>query len=572
MMGVPPRITPQNRSHFLALARDAEQLLDTRRDPIDWIAANLQIRTKTRQVVPLRPNWIQRDFVAHRTRRDVVLKSRQVGITTMVSALFFADTVLCPNTTSAMLAHDAESTEQIFGIVQLFWERLPPEERALIGKPKYNNRRELYWPRLNSRFLVGTAGATTFGRGQMLNNLHCSEFAIWPHPEEALLAATEAVPPDGRIVIESTASGLGNPFHDRWVEAVEQRGQFAPLFYVWHEDPTYWAAPTPEEAALWHEQLAALGVPARVGAPPAPGAAETNLPAPASAHTPLTEQEIDLVRRHGVTLGQLKWARLKRADLRERFDQEYPSDWMSAFLASGRCIFDTAELVKIARRIAAQPGPVVLPSLPGPAGQPLPLAPATLLIWEAPRAGEHYVIGADVGEGLPDGDASVAVVLNRRTGVQAGELHGRVPPDRFGHLLAALGRYFHQAEIGVERDGHGHSTLNTLRNQCLYANLYHHVAYDSGFGKPRTVQLGWPTNSATRPILVDDLTEAINMGSLHVNSALLISECLTFILTGTGRAEAQPGKHDDRVMAAGIAWQIRKRPRPRMTTERPRGM
>ncbi len=137
---------------------------------------------------------MQSDYYARRTSRDLILKPRQLGFTSLICGLFFADTVLQPNTVSAMVAHDKESAARIFGIVRLFWERLSPEERALIGNPRYDSKEELFWPKLNSRFYVGTAGSFTFGRGQTINNLHCSEFAFWPRPEEALIALIEAVP------------------------------------------------------------------------------------------------------------------------------------------------------------------------------------------------------------------------------------------------------------------------------------------------------------------------------------------------------------------------------------------
>jgi hypothetical protein len=47
---------------------------------------------------------------------------------------------------------------------------------------------------------------------------------------------------------------------------------------------------------------------------------------------------------------------------------------------------------------------------------------------------------------------------------------------------------------------------------------------------------------------------------------------MTFISTDTGAQQAQEGKYDDRVMALGIAWQVRKRPGARAITERPPGM
>jgi hypothetical protein len=84
--------------------------------------------------------------------------------------------------------------------------------------------------------------------------------------------------------------------------------------------------------------------------------------------------------------------------------------------------------------------------------------------------------------------------------------------------------------------------------------------------------LGWPTDQATKPILVDDLAAAIAGGHIGLNSSGLIDECLTFVTTETGSQEAQPGKRDDRVMAAGIAWQARKRGGIRPTAPRPEGL
>jgi hypothetical protein len=83
--------------------------------------------------------------------------------------------------------------------------------------------------------------------------------------------------------------------------------------------------------------------------------------------------------------------------------------------------------------------------------------------------------------------------------------------------------------------------------------------------------LGWPTDQATKPILVDDLAAAIAGGHLIVHSSGLVDEGFTFVTTDSGSQEAQEGKHDDRVIAAGIAWQARKRGVSRGTSERPAG-
>jgi hypothetical protein len=169
------------------------------------------------------------------------------------------------------------------------------------------------------------------------------------------------------------------------------------------------------------------------------------------------------------------------------------------------------------------------------------------------------VIGADVGEGLAQGDPSAACVLDQETGEQVAELHGRIPPGRFARLLAALGRLYQEARLAVERNNHGYTTLEVLHTTLHYTPLYRHRSHDrSGSGEK---VLGWPTNAQTKPVMIDNLEEAIAEAYLMIRSEGLVDECLTFITTDAGTREAQPGKHDDRVIAAAIAWQVRKRPR-----------
>jgi hypothetical protein len=514
-----------------ALEFRLETLLEMRRNPRPWIETNLWIRTKDRRVIPFLFNAAQIDYWDHRTLRDIILKPRQLGFTTLICGLFFADTQLRPNTVSVIVAHDTDSSEKTFRIVQLFWERLPEEERLRAGEPRFSNRREFFWPNINSQFYVGTAGALTFGRGQTINNLHCSEFAFWPKPQEALIALTEAVPADGRIVIESTANGMGNYFHDLWTEAKGGGNNFATHLYVWWEDPANRIVGLPLDD--------------------------------------LTNEERRFKQAWNLDDDQIRWRRAKQRQLRDRFRQEYPEDDVTCFLASGRCCFDASALLAAQARIAAETAPEMLATLNDARGQGIGVAPARLSAWKRPEKGRLYVVGADVGEGLAGGDASCACVLDRETGEQVAELHGRIPPDRFGHLLDALGLFYNLATLAVERNNHGHSTLNTLRNVCRYPRLYYHVRYDqTGRGKP---MLGWPTDHATKPILVDDLAAAIAGGHLLIHSPDLIDECLTFVTTDSGSQEAQEGKFDDRVMAAGIAWQARKRGMSRGSTQRPAG-
>jgi len=515
-------IPPENNDGYLRLRDRAQEVISLRDDPGPWIEANLWVRSKDQRMVPFRLWPAQAHWYEHRSRWDVILKARQLGFTSLICALYFADTVLRPHCTSVMVAHDLDSAERIFQIVRLFWERLPEGERQRVGEPRYLNRRELHWPSIDGRFWVLTAGSATSGRGHTIRNLHCSEVAYWNNSAKVLAGLTEAVTPNGRVVLESTANGVGSYFHDLWLQAKQGENPYRPHFYEWWWDRGY-----------------------RMVGPPL---------------GELTEEERQLKQAHGLDEDQLRWRREKRRHLRERFPQEYPENDGHCFLASGRCCFDISALLQARARIAGEPKPETLSHLTGKDGSSLALSPVHLLIWRPPEQGRGYVIGADVGEGLAHGDPSAACVLDRATGEQVGELHGRIAPGRFARLLAALGRLYRGAEIAVESNNHGFAALDALHNTLQYSPLFRYRRYDQSGQSGET--LGWPTNARTKPLMLDELAEAVAEGHLLIHSEGLIDECLTFIATDSGSREAQSGRHDDRVMAAAIAWQARKQQKP----------
>ena len=89
------------------------------------IESLLRVRSKGRGLIQLRPNRAQREYSRNHAKRSIVLKARQLGITTYVAARFFIQTITQPGTITVQVAHDQESAEEIFKIVHRFWENLP---------------------------------------------------------------------------------------------------------------------------------------------------------------------------------------------------------------------------------------------------------------------------------------------------------------------------------------------------------------------------------------------------------------------------------------------------------------
>ena len=144
------------------------------------IADHLKVRNKNGELVPLEANEVQREYLRNSSRRNIVLKARQLGMTTYVAARFFMHTITRPGTLSVQVAHDQDSAEEIFRIVHRFLENLPERLRAGALCTSRANVRQLVFPRIDSEYRVETAADPNAGRGMTIQNLHCSEVARWP--------------------------------------------------------------------------------------------------------------------------------------------------------------------------------------------------------------------------------------------------------------------------------------------------------------------------------------------------------------------------------------------------------
>ena len=198
--------------------------------------ALLKVRTRAGAFAPLRPNRAQREFERRRGRANIVLKARQMGISTWVAGRFFLKTMTQPGTLSVQVAHTQEAAEEIFRVVRRFHEQLPEELREGALRTSRANARSLVFPELDSEYRVETAGDPNAGRGLTVQNLHCSEVARWPGDARATLAGLLATMPadGGEVVLESTAQGAHGCFYEEWMHA-EANGWVRHFFPWWWE-------------------------------------------------------------------------------------------------------------------------------------------------------------------------------------------------------------------------------------------------------------------------------------------------------------------------------------------------
>jgi len=521
-------------------------------DPAVWCERHCVIAPKGGgRLVPLRANTAQQrlDALAAQLRqagrpvRLIVLKARQLGVTTWGLSRMYHRITTRPNHLAALAAHKDKSTAQLFDRVKLFYrydpQRLPTD---------YSNRKELIYSAPHHSSLWVSTASPELGRSGMLIDFHGSEVAYWPNAAETLTAVLECVPkpldnPDTMVILESTANGQGGEFYDRWCRA------------------------TPAERSPW-VTLPRGGDPDGFLAVFLPWHACPEYRLPVHGEFVRTDAEQRLAERYGLTDEQLAWRRYviehEMAGDEDRFRQEYPSCDSEAFLTSGRPVFPPTR-IQVMLAHARPPAMIGLMggSPEAPEFRPVDRRRGEGLIceiWQPPRGLLRYAIGADTAEGLDptdsnDTDRNSAHVACVESHLVAAKLSGRADPDLFGEQLNLLGRWYHNALLGVEvNNSSGGSTRSTLK-RLRYPNLFYRERIDRTTDEMTEI-LGWLTDKATRETMITDLIRAIREGSLHVLSAETIRQMQSFVRDAKGRPAAAPGEHDDDVMSLAITWQM----------------
>lgn len=437
--------------------------------------------------------------------RFLLLKYRRGGFTTLEQGISYQLVAETPYANVATIAHTSASTSRIFRIVQLYHQNDPQAPQRVDDA---STRLEL---RNGSLFFIGTAGGRGTVRGDTLLRVHGSEISKWcegPNQRslvDDLMAAIRGAASNGEIVLETTPNGREWFCHE-YEDAKKGGNDFTPIFLAWFDDPANVA---------------------RIGTYD-----------PEEIESTLLAEETELIEKHNLRVDQIAWRRQTKKEYKKLFPQEYPEDDVSCFLTSGVCFFDTEIILALIKMI---PEPLHFREARG----------GRFHIWEEPILGEAYVLGADTSEGLPGGDLNGFGILHRDSGRQVAAAHGRFSIREQATIIAEWSQRYNHAVIGVERENHGHAVLAKLSELGINRTL------DEGgqlfaFAKGRS---GWSTNPTTRPVMLDQLGEAIEEGYMQVRDETLLSECLAFRQQPNGKYEGDP--HDDAVMKWAVAWQMR---------------
>jgi len=476
--------------------------------------------------------------------RFICLKSRQLGISTLIEAFIFALVTRYPNRFALVAAHSMESAQMVFSMARRFHRHLP--SRGRMNLARNSTRRIEYAPPHYSHIQIDTAANRNLGRGGTIHYVHAGEVAFWDKPEEPILAINQAVPRhwDTLVFWESTANGVRNMFHRTWVAAQRGDSEMQPIFLTWKGFPEY------------------------------------SLPTVATERLDLTAGERQYVEDNQLTSNQAKWAvhvmKNQCHDSWDKFHQEYPVAAHLAFVFTGMPWFNQAALQEFLDHAAIAEGPkkgrleLVDRNSRSAVFEEHDQGP--LKIWKCPEPSMSYSLGMDVGEGV-GADYTVIQALCNETGeLVATYRSNRVRADLAGVDAYLLGSYYNFGLLGIERNGPGLATLAVCERGLAefpgltgYPNLYYHTITDRKIPE-ETSRLGWITTRTTKEAMLGRLASSVENRSLNIRCRSTLLEMQGFVWDAERKNFRQnyksPGSsiaHDDEIMALAIANEMRYR-------------
>ena len=448
--------------------------------------------------------------------REIVLKARREGFTSLILAIFAADDILQKNPTETLVVSYKDDATDTFrkryktfvlswyciDVMKIPVEQLQSDATILEGASKMCFSRagsgEFELAHNKAHFYCGTASARVGGRGGVVQKLLYSEAAYYPDGElmtakEIVEGTSQQVDVDaGWIFIESTANGYGNYYEQTWTLAQKGESRYKPRFYGVYEF--------------------------------------------------YTEEQYQLLY-------------LQSTD-KSIFRQEYPRTAEEAFIASGSAFFDNERIIMLSKKATEAQWRGEIEE--GREKQPefYEDASGRLQVWEKPREFASYSMGGDVAEGV-DGDYSVARVIDNKTlKTVAKWKHKLSPPDEFAKNVLLLGKWYNHAYTAIEVNKDG-LWVNDVLFKAQYPSLYFREAIDD-ITKNVSHKIGFKTDEKTRPYILAELKRMLAEHDDIWNDVEFLRECLTFVRNKRGRPEAMSGKHDDEILSAAIVYELRR--------------
>ena len=483
----------------------------------------------------------------------IVLKGRQLGITTISLAMDLYWHFLNPGMQGTLTTDTEENREQFRSTLQMYMDGLPKEYKIPLMS---HNRNQMVLKNRSRMFyqVAGTRSKGTLGRGKGITFLHGTETSSWGDEEglASLLASLAETNPLRYYMFESTARGF-NMYHDMWTVAKKARTQKA-IFCGWWRNQLYAADPESDiYRTYWDGKL--------------------------SAEEKEWTREVRKIYNYEINSRQMAWWRWKLYEgLKDEslMYQEFPPTEDYAFIMTGSSFFSTArctDAMKVAKRIEANYFRFSM----GANFQDTELLKSnarlsTMTIWEEPMAQGYYVIGADPAYGSSDWADRFCVQVYRcyADGLdQVAEFcTSELNTFQFAWVICYLAGAYRNSTLNLEVNGPGQAVINEMRNlkrqatsmggqegkslHDVLGNMQHYLwRRNDNFGNVSN-SIGWVTTHNSKERMLNYFKDYFERNMLQVYSTELLDE-MKGIVRDQGTIAAYGRGKDDRVIASALA-------------------
>lgn len=438
--------------------------------------------------------WPEQENVISTVINDqkvLALKARQIGYSTMIAAISFWEAFFWGGRLIIMLSRRESDSIKLLKKV-IFGYRNLPDWMKLRG-PKRIDRGKLEFTLENDSQLVSAPSRNDPARGDTAYRIVIDEWAFFENAEDVWASIEPAADVGGRIFALSTARGVGNTFHEFWVNAVEEKNGFTPVFKSWRSNPY---------------------------------------------------RDDDWYAKKVIELPE--WQRY----------QEYPDTPQEAFRRSGKNIFSVDRCMTMLEESGdgqlmevGMEGEFMrlfnshssdLEVWEPPMGQHLYTIGADTA--QNVAGGDYSVATVVRCAGWRSGVFYPAAVVAR--------FRAHIDPEDFAYEIDKLGRVYRMALVCPESNTFGQQVISTLRGRCSYWNIYRQNTAEQG--KKR---LGFHTGTSSKPLIIGQLRRMIAEMEIQVPDKTTIHELMGYVSVErpNGGSKMQGSPHDDCVMALALA-------------------
>lgn len=468
------------------------------------------IKNKAQEVVAEKIKELRNSNQGKKKLQLLILKGRQLWITTYACINNLDEVMVKKNLNTAIVAHKLSKQREIFKKVEYAFTQFPKQIKLANGQ--IFQKPETRFQTASEIFLKTNSGiqVTLDSRSGTFQKVHITELAFRPDAEEMITGTLPSVPDEGgEIIIETTANGVGNYFHQLWQKSFNNPDAEWKTLFLW-----WWLADEYQLEGLNVNQDQALNLPNEL----------KHLEKPMIDGTILTQEQ---KRRY---LAQYQ-------SLGKQCFQEFPCTPDEAFLTSWDPFFDLDQVKQYARL------PFTIDS-----------EFKDLRIYK-PANYKYCMYGVDTAAGWEDGDFASIRVRDQDLNLLAA-YYGRIEPDELCKVIDRLMKLGYVGVLGIESNNTGIATIAKSKEYVWHSLLFKEKTVDKTTNRS-THKLGWNTNSKTRPLLLADY-KALYASDLIPNiDEYLRHEMFTFVYNGKNRPEASLGNHDDAVMSDAICCYMR---------------